>query len=478
MENLNKLTPKNIEDILAVTPMQASMLFHYFSQPESGIYHEQICYKLKGKIQSEYLKTAWNFVARNNEMLRTVFRWDGIRFPVQIILKEHIIPFKEYDLSDLNDEERQIQIENIRLEDRKKRVDIVAEPFRVILCRLTECEYEMIVNTHHVLYDGWSNAIIIKELVKAYDMYINNREPVSEVKTKYKELVRWYQKQDKKKQQGFWKEYMKDYAVRPMMDGENNGYTEEENPKEYSYVLDEALERQIYEYVRNNEVTIAALVYTSWGIILSKYNGYKDVAFGITMSGRTVEIKNVESIVGLFINTLPLRIRINPGNKIKKLIKEVNIQTMIFEEYIGTPITDIRNYISVYGESQLFDTLVVVQNYPVDQKIQNSNDSLSISYKFSYHLTNFKLSLSVKTFKGIQLDFSYKKADFCREKIEDICHQFIAILSLIVFDRSDEMGIDHVSIFSNEEIENTLSKIHITIDSLNIIEGVNFDEIF
>jgi hypothetical protein len=163
---VERLDPKRIENILALTPLQEGMLFHYLKDPGSDYYFEQLTLQISGEIDVQRFEKAWNFVIETNEMLRTVFRWEKLETPIQIILKEHILHPGYYDLSGLDANEKKKKSEEIKSKDREKKLNLREVPFRVTLRRIGKDKYEMIISNHHILYDGWSNGIILKEFFK------------------------------------------------------------------------------------------------------------------------------------------------------------------------------------------------------------------------------------------------------------------------------------------------------------------------
>jgi fengycin family lipopeptide synthetase D len=468
---------ENVEDILGVTPMQAGMLFHYLSEPGSGVYFDQHCYHLKGIIKIDCLKRAWNYIARNNEMLRTVFRWNGLKLPIQIILKEYEIPFSEYDYSKLNMAEKQTCMEEILRCDQRESINIEMKPYRVFFCKLSEEEYNMIVSAHHVIYDGWSNALMFKELLYAYGEYLNNREPKRSKKTKYKELVKWYQNQDKQKQKVYWENYLKGYKSKNFL-SIGKSYDSMGKTCKYLYQLDEVIEKDVYQFIRQEQTTLAALIYTTWGILLQKYSGHEDTLFGVTLSGRTTDIPLVENIVGLFVNTLPLRLKIKNESNIGDILREVNNTIISFEEYQGTPLVELKQYSSIGIEEQLFDTIVVVQNYPLDVKVVNDGQEMSIEFVSSFYSTNFGISLDIRTLKGIEFVFNFNDEKFDPLSVEKMCECVIKIIKVLILDQGQDRKVEDIEVFNFNERNIALMDIKNTIDYLSGLEEVDFDEIF
>jgi iturin family lipopeptide synthetase B len=159
---------KNIENILALTPMQEGLLFHYLKDPGSNHYFEQLSLTISGEVEARLFEKAWNFVIENNDMLRAVFRWEKVENPVQIILKKHTLKPDYYDCSTLKGNELVEKLNVIRIADRNKKFDLMEVPFRITLCKTGPGKHEMIISNHHILYDGWSNSIILREFFNTY----------------------------------------------------------------------------------------------------------------------------------------------------------------------------------------------------------------------------------------------------------------------------------------------------------------------
>ncbi|NIM15414.1 MAG: hypothetical protein GTO45_25850, partial [Candidatus Aminicenantes bacterium] len=148
---MNKLERRNIVDILALTPMQEGMLFHYLKEPESDVYFEQLSLNLVGDIDNEIFEQAWNAVIQGNEMLRTMFRWENVENPIQVVLKEHPLQPVYYDLAGKDTDDLEKSLEEIKARDRNEKFDLRKVPFRVTLCRTGKEKYEIIISNHHIL---------------------------------------------------------------------------------------------------------------------------------------------------------------------------------------------------------------------------------------------------------------------------------------------------------------------------------------
>ncbi len=443
------LDPKQIENILALTPLQEGMLFHYLKNPGSAYYFEQLSLEISGEIDHKLFEEAWNEVITSNEMLRTVFRWEKIEKPSQIILKKHQYQMIFYDLTDKESSRKKTTLEEIKQEDRCETFDLLKVPFRIILCKLGEKQYQMVISNHHILYDGWSNGIILKEFFKAYHkLNHSGRARKLPAKAPFKEFVKWIQNQDRNKQELFWREYLTDFET-PTGLSIKRRIEETTGVEDYSIILEEDVRSKLDMFAKKSRVTLASVFYAAWGILLQKYCDSEDVVFGTTVSGRSIEVKGIEDMVGLFINTIPLRIQSAPGVKIINIVSGVENVLQVREEYESTPLPDIKSYSTVGGTESLFDNIMSIENYPLDSRLLPEGSLLSINSYSVTEMTHYDLTVGIMLFNAIELKFSYNRGFFDKETIENLARHFKHILQSVVNNPVAEVSL--LEIISIEE---------------------------
>ncbi len=191
--NEKKRENKQIADIVALTPMQEGMLFHYLADQGGRQYRVQVVIEIAGPINLPFFEQAWNEVIAHNEMLRTSFCWQRVKNPVQIVLKEHRLRPGYHDLSEESEEERARLVAEIIDRQKGEKFDLRDVPFRVILVKMARNVYNLVICHHHILYDGWSQAIILREFFDAYADLLNNRPPMISKKTPFQAYVKWIQ---------------------------------------------------------------------------------------------------------------------------------------------------------------------------------------------------------------------------------------------------------------------------------------------
>jgi amino acid adenylation domain-containing protein len=426
-----------IHDILTLTPMQEGMLFHFLKDPKSDFYFEQLSLEISGKINVLFFKKAWNFVVQSNEMLRTVFRWEKMKSPIQMILKEYPLQWTFYDLSIQREKDKHLK--DIKHNDIIRNVDMQEVPFRVTLCKTNEFHIIMMLSYHHILLDGWSLGIILKEFFSAYGDLCNGNPLKKPLKTKFKEFIQWHQQQDQEKEAGFWQSYLE--AIEPggglQLTKTSNDTTAKQLNQYYSR-LEQEDTKNLGTFINDQKTTWASLLYLGWGLLLQIYCNRDDVIFGTTVSGRSAKIPGIENMVGLFINTLPLRIKSQKGDTVEDSLTNLYKDLLTRKDFEHTPLVKINQYNRNNSNEELFDSLLIVENYPLDIKSMQESSALSIQSYNMIETTHYHLTLTCQISEHIDIQFSYHSEVFTDTFIHQLSSHYLRMLHLI----SHNPGLD------------------------------------
>ncbi|MCP4146679.1 MAG: AMP-binding protein, partial [bacterium] len=427
---MKKLDKKNIVNVYALTAVQEGMLFHYLQAPDSEQYFEQLSLDISGNLNKETFEKAWNVVIETNEMLRTVFRWEKVENPVQIVLKEHRIQPVYYDCSGISITEEKTRLQEIKEKDRKEKFYLYTVPFRVTLCKFSGGKFVMVISNHHILYDGWSNGIILKEFFQTYQRLATGKEIVKPAKAKFIEFVKWLQGRETAGPETFWKDYLagSETTSLSLITGKKTEHRYHESCKGQ---WRSETKKRMDEFLRENKVTLAAILYSAWGIVLQRYNNADDVVFGTTVSGRATAVKGIEDMVGLFINTLPLRIKSPAGEESREMIRRINTDLQDRQEYESTPLVELNEYVGEAGE-KLFDTIVVIENYPLDSRLKETGGTLTPSAYSTFEMPHYDLTVIVSLMEDIAVEFIFNPGIFEKEAIKRMSNHFLAIVEAIL----------------------------------------------
>ncbi|WP_160643686.1 non-ribosomal peptide synthetase [Chengkuizengella marina] len=471
MSGNKKIDKENIDNILALSPTQEGMLFHYLKNKEKNEYFQQLSLHLSGEICVERIQKSWQHVTETNEMLRTIFRWAKLKHSVQIVLKYVEVPFRVVDYSNYTVKEQAQLLQELKEQDKQKGVDIETSPFRVIVCLLAENRCEMIITWHHILFDGWSNSILINEFMNAYKDFYVGHQPLQYNKTKFKEFISWHKNQEKYKQKLYWESYFIDFEQYSSLPYDVE-HVQVSSQNDIVFTSLTTLETEkINNFTKQNDITLASLFYTAWGILLQKYNQTNDVIFGTTVSGRTHFTKAIEDeMVGLFIHTIPLRVHSKYSDTVKDVIHFVDRSLQLRSEYENTSLVDIEQYAGFNTEQPLFQSIVVLENYPLD--ISNQKDSLlKIDGYDIVETTNFDLTLGLKTFSDLfEIEFSYDTNKFSKQMIQRMGGHFTFILKQIIHHPELKLSeLELVTSIEKEQILNSFNPLIVKDSKIDLI---------
>jgi len=439
------------------------MLFHSLYAPESGMYFEQSTYTLQGELEIDGFKRAWQYAINRHAALRTAFMWEDLEEPLQIVYREVDLPFEFQDWQEYDEEQQNSRLEEFLINDRNKGFELSAAPLmRIAMIRIKPDTYYFVWSHHHLLLDGWSQPIIIQDVLASYEASQQNRSIPALPARSFREYISWLQKQDQPASQNYWADYLRgfssptplpeEYLVDPTSDYPiPEVLTQQGDYAIQSFLLDEVLTGKINDFVRRSQLTLNTLIQGAWGLLLSKYSGEEDVVFGATVSGRPVDLRDAESIVGLFINTLPIRIEVNLNSNVSEWFQSIQSQQAKSRQFEYTPLFDIQTWSEVQKDTALFESLLVFENYPVDEAVKQQGGRLSIRQKQVFTRTNYPLTVAFSPGKLIGIEIAYDCRRFSHPAIENI-HNHLKILLERITDQKDNL-LGGLSLLSEEEFD-------------------------
>src|SRR6266850_834097 len=305
---------ERIESIYPLSPVQKGMLFHTLYAPESGVYVEQLTCILRGDLDATELGRAWQRVVNRHPVLRTAFVWEGVNEPVQIVHPRLELPIERLDWSALPPEDQERRLETYLETDRRRSFPLARAPLmRLALIRLSAEAHRFVWTHHHLLLDGWSVPLVMKEVFDHYSALREGRELHLPRPGPYQAYVTWLKKQSLSEAEAYWRGKLTGFSAptRLAVDrGETGMAGSREGYDEQQLKLSAATTSALNAWARTHHLTLNTLAQAAWAILLSRYSGDEDVVYGATVSGRPPDLPGVEAMVGLFINTLPVRVRV------------------------------------------------------------------------------------------------------------------------------------------------------------------------
>ncbi|MES2731062.1 MAG: amino acid adenylation domain-containing protein [Bacteroidota bacterium] len=361
-----------LEDVYPLSPMQEGMLFQGILNQASSSYFDQTSYRIHGQLNPTFVEKSLNNLLERHAVLRTVFVHDLPGRPVQIVLKDKKARFRFEDIRHLGDAAAIDQyIQEFKHESLNNTLNFEENIlFQVAMLQVGEAEFEFIWSYHHILMDGWCIRILVAEFTELYSSYHEGRTTQLLPVQPYSTFIHWLERQDQETAKEFWTQYLADYsatAVVPRMKALPT-QTHDGSKKQLFVKFDKTRTHRLTSLAGDNQVTVNTIVQAIWGVLLSKYNHRNDVVFGTVVSGRPSQIVGVESMVGLFINAVPVRIRYQAEDSFTTLLKESQAKAVNGEAYHYYPLAEVQAQ-SVLKQG-LIDHLLTFENYPVAEEIE------------------------------------------------------------------------------------------------------------
>ncbi|HLP58795.1 MAG TPA: amino acid adenylation domain-containing protein, partial [Candidatus Deferrimicrobium sp.] len=458
VDRLMELFP-NAEDLYTLTPMQEGMLFHASVDDGSYSYFQQVSYRMLGELDICLVEKSLNELIKRHDILRTAFVCKDIERPVQLVLKNKVIDFYYEDISKIDAREgKEAFIKQYREKDKERSFDLrIGASMRAAIFRLEEAEYEFTWSHHHILMDGWCTGILNTEFFEIYASYLENRPYRLPGVKPYRTYIRWLEKQDKEESARYWEKYLESYEEQTgipipwtKISKAGNRYRNET----VSIVFDMKKTAALNRLAAGNHVTLNTVTQTLWGILLGKYNGKEDVVFGAVVSGRPFELEGVESMIGLFINTIPVRIRFAENMKFYRLLQQVQQEALAGEPYHYHPLAEIQSRAVL--RQNLIDHILVYENYPIVEQIEGyaegknkSKTSLKLANVEVFEQTNYDFNVIVSGSEQLKISFKYNGNVYDEDFVERVAGCFALTFDQVIENR--ELEVRELTLLSEEE---------------------------
>ena len=431
---------KNISDIYTLSPLQSGLLFESVYKQTKDIYFVQNIYELKGELNVTAWQQAWQFTIDSHDSLRASFYWTKINEPVQIIHKnaKALWRIESWDQAH-NHAEKLTQLANNEL---LEGFDLQNAPLmRFNLIKFTANKYYFIWNKHHIILDGWCLPIIFQEVFANYQRIISDQSLKHKFRRPYKAYITWLKTQDTTRATEYWEKLLQGYKTSKL----SNNANEADGNYQFNFNVKDT--QSIFQFAKKNNVTLNTLTQVIWGIVLAKFTRQNDVVFGVTISGRHIDLDGIEEMIGMFINTIPLRIECKATEKIADLTFKVQNSMSESLAYSYISLSNIQATLR-QGRDSLFDNILVFENFPLND-LDEDKASVSIRSLAVIEKTSYPLTVSVIPGRELQFRFSYKGSKFSKERIKLIANSLQNLTHQIINFPDEYLG--NLLISSQEE---------------------------
>ncbi|MEW1896263.1 non-ribosomal peptide synthase/polyketide synthase [Streptomyces albidoflavus] len=431
--------PREVADVYPLTPLQSGMLFHALNDPEQGSYLEQFTFVLDGADDLDALAGAWGQVINASDALRVSLAWAGLPEPVQVVHREVRVPVARLDWSGRTEAECAALLTALLAEDRAAGMDLAGDgPLtRVALAALPGGGVRVVWTFHHLLLDGWSSAAVVADVVAAYAAARGGEPARLPVRGAFRDHLAWLAGRDRAAGLAFWRDRLAGFTAptalpydRAPGEAHRTGST-----GRFATRLGADASAAVTAAARRHRVTPGTLAQAAWALTLAAHAGTPDVVFGTTVSGRPAGLPGAESTVGLFINTVPVRVTALPGEPVGPWLRRIGAAQAGADEYAHVPLHEISA--GLPGPAALFDSLLVVENYPVATG-EAAGHGVTVRELDAVESTNYPLTLTVRPSGSYELTAGYDPALFDADTAERLTEGFLRALTALAEETGEE----------------------------------------
>ncbi len=411
-----------LEDLYALSPMQQGILFHSLMQDRGGnSYINQMRLAVQG-LDPQRFQEAWQATLQAHPILRSGFIWQGdLEHPVQVVYRHCTLPLRCEDWRGRGAVLQALDV--LADQEQAGPFDLLHAPLlRLVLVQTSDEDWEIIYTHHHVLMDGWSNSRVLGEVLQRY-----SGQALLPPTTRYRDYIGWLQGQDRAASEAFWREQLSGLPAPTRLANCLPVAALESGYGDCHVSLDAANTERLQRFSTAAHVTLNTLLQAAWLLVLQRYSGQDSVCFGATVSGRPAQLAGAEQQIGLFINTLPVIAQPRGELTVAQWLQHVQQVNLSVRDFEHTPLADIQRWAGQAGEA-LFDSILVFDNYPVAQALQEAGDTLRFGAVRNRERTHYPLTLVVGQGVGLTLHLSFDRAHFHSLDIERLARHWVQML--------------------------------------------------
>ncbi|HKQ73501.1 MAG TPA: amino acid adenylation domain-containing protein, partial [Blastocatellia bacterium] len=453
-----KAKAENIEAVYPLSPMQQGMYFHSLYAPDSGVYIGQLNCRFIGELDVDAFQRSCQQVVDRHPLLRTAFVGASQERLMQVVGKHVKLPFELLDWRELSAEQQQARLQELQLAERKQGFKLSRAPLmRLKLARLGEDQYHFMWSHHHILLDGWSVPIIFKEVLTFYDAARLNLNLDLPLPIPFQRYISWLQLQDLNAAKAYWQRAFAGHRAPTRLRLPRNGDAAsggEVREARLRLSVEESL--RLRKAAQREQVTINTLAQGAWALLLSRYSGAEDVVYGATVSGRPAEIEGVDGMVGLLINSLPVRVVVRSGEEIGEWLRRLQAEQVESRGYEYSPLSEVQKWVGVGGGERMFESLLVFENYPIETLLENQQSSLKIENLQLAEKTNYALTVVAELRERLAVRLEYDAYEYDDETMMRMLGHLCQII-IQLGDKSDRR-LSEITWLTPTEREEVLMK--------------------
>ncbi|TYB42712.1 amino acid adenylation domain-containing protein [Actinomadura chibensis] len=439
------MSASQLEDILPLSPLQQGLFFHALYDSGRDVYTAQTVVDLRGPLDADALRAAAATLLRRHANLRAGFRQRKEGSPVQVVHRRVGLPWRDADLSALPRDEREAKAREMADAERARPFDMAKPPLlRFLLLKLADDLHRMVFTNHHIVLDGWSTPVLQTEL---FALYLAKGDDTGMPRvTPYKTYLAWLAKQDRAAAEDAWRRAL-DGVHEPTLVAPAAPEPGAEPPGRVRTRLTEEFTSALSARARAHGVTLNTVLQLAWGVLVGGLTGSADVVFGAAVSGRPPELPGVERMIGLFINTLPVRVRVRPADTVAAALTRLQDEQAALLPHHHLGLSDIQR---LTGGGTLFDTMTVLENYPFDQETAGADlGGLTLHAVDGYDASHYPLTLAAIPGPRLSLRIDHRAALHTADDARRLARRLVRVLEAIA--RHPDLPLGRIDTLDGDE---------------------------
>ncbi|MGY1918965.1 non-ribosomal peptide synthetase [Pseudomonas tolaasii] len=431
-----------IEDVYPLTPMQEGLLLHTLLEPGTGLYYMQDRYRINSALDPERFAQAWQAVIARHEALRASFCWNVGEDMLQVIHKPGSTPIEYLDWSNDPEAEHEPRLQALLKAEREAGFDLLNQaPFHLRLIRVGEARYWFMMSNHHILIDAWCRSLLMNDFFEIYMALGEGRDAQLATPPRYRDYIAWLQRQNLAEARQWWQQNLQGFerttpipSDRPFL-REHAGHSGSMVVGDCYTRLDAREGAHLRELAQAHQLTVNTFAQAAWALVLRRLSGDRDVLFGVTVAGRPVEMPEMQRTVGLFINSIALRVKLPEDDQhcsVRQWLSGLLDSNMQLREYEYLPLVTIQEHSELPKGQPLFDSLFVFENAPVEVSVLDRAQSLNATSDSGRTHTNFPLTAVCYPGDDLGLHLSYDKRYFDETTVQGMLAEFKRLLLALV----------------------------------------------
>ncbi|QJI28299.1 non-ribosomal peptide synthetase [Pseudomonas sp. ADAK18] len=431
-----------IEDVYPLTPMQEGLLLHTLLEPGTGLYYMQDRYRINSALDPERFAQAWQAVIARHEALRASFCWNVGEDMLQVIHKPGSTPIEYLDWSADPETEQEPRLQALLKQEREAGFDLLNQaPFHLRLIRVGEARYWFMMSNHHILIDAWCRSLLMNDFFDIYMALGEGREAQLAMPPRYRDYIAWLQRQNLAEARQWWQRNLQGFerttpipSDRPFL-REHAGHSGGMVVGDCYTRLDVQDGAQLRELAQAHQLTVNTFAQAAWALVLRRLSGDRDVLFGVTVAGRPVDMPQMQRTIGLFINSIALRVKLPEDDQkcsVRQWLSGLLDSNMQLREYEYLPLVTIQEHSELPKGQPLFDSLFVFENAPVEVSVLDRAQSLNATSDSGRTHTNFPLTAVCYPGDDLGLHLSYDQRYFDETTVQGMLGEFKRLLLALV----------------------------------------------